>query len=66
MVYAIIYEYAGGYEERVDVRGVPSLEKYTDSRIMAIYKKANRIYKVYPDSHCVCLKGENWVQPRES
>lgn len=59
MIYAIIYppEYKGGFEVRKDVAGVPSLEKFTDERILRIHKKAIRIYKVYPDHHCIPLKG---------
>lgn len=54
MVYAIITETDWGMEIRTDIKGVPSLEKYTDSRIIAIYKgKAKQIYKVYSDSRCV-------------
>ena len=41
-------------EERIDVKGTVLLERYTDSRIVAIYgKKAKAIYKLYTDSSCV-------------
>ena len=59
MIYAIISVTEWGYEYRTDIRGTRELEKYTDGRIMAIYgAKAKRIYKVYPDSSCVIMKGE--------
>lgn len=56
MVYAIISETDFGLEVRKDIKGTVSLEKYTDSRIMAIYGKAKAIYKVYADSSCVQIK----------
>ena len=61
MAYVIIMEnprHIDG-EERIDIKGTVSLEKYTDSRILRIYRKAKRIYKLYADSRCVILKGEN-------
>lgn len=56
MVYAIITETDFGMEIRTDIKGTVSLEKYTDSRIIAIYGKAKAIYKVYADSSCVQIK----------
>lgn len=35
------------------VNGQISLEKFTDSRIIAIYHNAAAIYKLYGDSSCV-------------
>lgn len=56
MVYAIIYEDECGVEKRKDVLGTPSLEKFTDDRIVGIYgTMAKHIYKVYPDSRAVIL-----------
>lgn len=56
MAYVIITETNFGLEVREDIKGTVSLEKFTDSRILAIYKaKAKHIYKVYPDSRCEIL-----------
>ena len=59
MAYVIIRETETGMEYRTDVRGAESLEKFTDARILKIYAKAKRIYKLYADNSCVILKGEN-------
>ena len=54
MIYVIISETSWGHEVRKDIKGTISLEKFTDSRIVAIYgKKAKAIYKLYTDSSCV-------------
>lgn len=56
MTYVIIMETEWGLEYRHDVKGAISLEKYTDPRILRLYKKrAKHIYKVYPNSGCVIL-----------
>ena len=60
MAYVVITETDFGMEIRTDIKGTPSLEKYTDSRIMKIYAKAKRIYKLYENSRCIVLKGEEW------
>lgn len=57
MTYVIIMTTDWGLEYRHDIKGTPSLEKYTDNRIIAIYgNKAKHVYKVYNDSRCVILK----------
>ena len=58
MKYVIIYLTDTGMERREDKDGIPSLEKFNDSRILSMYSYAVRIYKLYPDNHCVILKGE--------
>ena len=45
-----------GAEIRKDIQGSVSLEKFTDPRILRIYKNADRIYKLYPGSRAVALK----------
>ena len=56
MAYVIVRETTWGYEYTETVKGTQSLEKYTDSRIVAIHgAKAKAIYKVYADSRCVQL-----------
>lgn len=62
MTYVIITETSWGHEVRKDIKGTISLEKFTDSRIVAIFgKKAKAIYKLYTDSSCVQIaqEGEN-------
>lgn len=44
-------------EDIITIKGTKSLEKYTDSRIMAIHRKAKEIIKLYDHSLCVVLKG---------
>ena len=56
-VYAIIRETEWGLEIREDIKGNDSLAKFTDARILALYKgnqkmRTKHIYKVYPDSSC--------------
>ena len=46
-------------EEVKYIKGTESLEKYTDSRILRIYAHAKGIYKLYANSICIILKGEN-------
>lgn len=46
-------------EEIIYVKGTEALEKYTDSRILNIYGYAKGIYKLYKNSLCKVLKGEN-------
>ena len=58
MAYVIISETEWGMEVRQDIKGTPSLEKYTDSRILSIYRKAKRIYKLYSNNTVIILKGE--------
>lgn len=58
MAYVIISETETGMEVRTDIKGTPSLEKFTDSRILSIYRKAKRIYKVYGDNTAIILKGD--------
>lgn len=56
MTYVIISTTEWGLEYREDVKGTPSLEKFTDDRILRLYPKAKHIYKVYPNSGCIILK----------
>lgn len=57
MNYVIIMETEWGLEYAKTVKGSVSLEKFTDSRIVAIYKAISKhIYKVYADSSCVELE----------
>lgn len=58
MAYVIITETEWGHEMREDIKGVPSLEKFTDARILRIYAKAKRIYKIYDNHKCKVLKGD--------
>ena len=58
MSYVIINETEWGHEVREDIKGSPSLEKFTDSRILKIYAKAKRIYKLYSGNTVIILKGE--------
>lgn len=51
-VYAIITETSWGLEVREDIKGNDSLAKFSDARILAIYRNAKHIYKVYADSSC--------------
>ena len=61
MTYAIIMETDCGLEIRKDIPGTKELEKFTDSRILALYGDvAEFIYKVYQDYTAVVLKGETW------
>lgn len=40
MTYAILLEIVGTSTEiRIDIRGTESLEKFTDNRILSIYKR---------------------------
>lgn len=44
---------------RETIKGTVALEKFTDNRIISIYKgKVDLIYKVYRDSSCVLIYGE--------
>lgn len=56
MTYVIISETDFGTEIRTDIKGTVSLEKFTDSRIMRIFRKAKRIYKLYGDNTVVVLR----------
>jgi hypothetical protein len=56
MSYVIIMKTDYGAEIRKDIQGSVSLEKFTDPRILRIYKNADRIYKLYPGSRAVALK----------
>ena len=58
MAYVIISETETGMEVRHDIKGTPSLEKFTDPRILRIYRKAKRIYKLYGNNTVIILKGE--------
>lgn len=56
MVYVVIIETDIDIEQRIDIKGTSSLEKFTDDRIKEIYKNALYIYKVYDNSRCIILK----------
>lgn len=58
MRYAIVTE-TEGIEEVRYIKGTRELERFTDSRILAIYgAKAILIYKLYQDYSALILKGE--------
>ena len=52
----LIYVTSWGKEYVSYKKGKQSLEKYTDSRIMSIYRETIAIYKLYDDHTCICLK----------
>ena len=58
MAYVIIRETETGMEIRTDIKGTPSLEKFTDSRILSIHADATYIFKVYEDNTAIILKGD--------
>ena len=58
MTYVIIEKTDWGLELRHDVPGIKSLEKFTDSRILRIFKNAVAIYKLYENSRVIPLKYE--------
>ena len=59
MTYVIITKTDWGMELRHDIPGTKSLEKFTDSRIMNIYKDAIAIMKLYAGSLVTFLKDYN-------
>lgn len=60
MTYALISIRENNIRYRKDVLGTVALEKYTDNRIVNIYKgkQVDLIYKVYNDSRCILIYGK--------
>ena len=56
MKYMVVTE-TEGLEEVRYIKGTKELERFTDSRILAIYKAAILIYKLY-ENNAIILKEE--------